>query len=503
MRFFRVTFWVKSSPFLLNATIRHHLTSVRQSHVVQELTDNLYVDDWLSGADSETKANDMFLEARSTMLYAGMSLAKWSTNSEILANKVYSELDSKHLKAGSLKILGIEWTPNTDMFSYEGITLPENVVAPKRVVLSFIARLLDPVGFLSPYVLILKILFQELWQLGLDWDEETPQTLGERFSKWLSGIEMLRQWDIPRWYSTCPLTSIKGLESHCFGDASTKGYGAVVYIRIPPVDGTFVASLAIAKAKVAPLKRVTLPRLELLSSLLSARLLRFALKALQLPSNTSYKCSTDSTVSLAWIKGNPNNWKPFVANMVIEIQSLTDPAVWFHCPGKDNPADLTTRSVYAQELVKSDMWLRGPFWLSQPVEYFPKLGHSQLPDTFSEEVVTRDVVSLHTASQEGLLMLFNKWGSLTKTWRVLAWVCRFVKNCRRPTVVERESVLTQDELVEARLKLYRLTQLHYFPAEYAALQEGRPLLKNSPLCKLTPLIGNDGILRVKGRLQNS
>ena len=503
MRFLRVTFGVKSSPFLLNATIRHHLSSVRQSHVVQELTDNLYVDDWLSGADSETKASDMFLEARSLMLYAGMSLAKWSTNSEILANKVYSELDSKHLEAGSLKILGIKWTPNTDMFSYEGITLPENVVATKRVVLSFIARLFDPVGFLSPYVLIIKILFQELWQLGLDWDEEIPQTLGERFSKWLSGIEMLRQWDIPRRYSTCPWTSIKGLELHCFGDASTKGYGAVVYIRIPQVDGTFVASLAIARAKVAPLKRVTLPRLELLGSLMSARLLRFALEALQLPSNTPYKCWTDSTVSLAWIKGNPNNWKPFVANRVIEIQSLTDPAVWFHCPGKDNPADLTTCGLYAQELVKSDMWLRGPFWLSQPVDCFPKLGHSQLPDTLSEEVVTGDVVSLHTASQEGLLMLFNKWGSLTKTWRILAWVCRFVKNCGSPTVVEGESDLTQNELLEARLKLYRLTQLHYFPAEYAALQEGRPLLKNSPLCKLTPFIGSDGLLRVKGRLQNS
>ena len=192
-----------------------------------------------------------------------------------------------------------------------------------------------------------------------------------------------------------------------------------------------------------------------------------------------------------------------MANRVIEIQSLTDPAVWFHCPGKDNPADLTTRGLYAQELVKSDMWLRGPFWLSQPVDCFPKLGHSQLPDTLSEEAVTGDVVSLHTASQEGLLMLFNKWGSLTKTWRILAWVCRFVKNCGRPTVVERESDLTQNELLEARLKLYRLTQLHYFPAEYAALQEGRPLLKNSPLCKLTPFIGNNGLLRVKGRLQNS
>ena len=70
---------------------------------------------------------------------------------------------------------------------------------------------------------------------------------------------MLRQWDIPRRYSTCPWTSINGLELHCFGDASTNGYGAVVYIRIPQVDGTFVTSLAIARAKVAPLKRITLP----------------------------------------------------------------------------------------------------------------------------------------------------------------------------------------------------------------------------------------------------
>ena len=128
-----------------------------------------------------------------------MSLAKWNTNNGILANKVYSELDCKHLESGSLKILGIRWTPNTDMFSYEGITLPENVVATKRVVLSFIARLFDPIGFISAYALILKILFQELWQLGLDWDEEIPQTPGERFSTGISGIEMLRQCDITRY----------------------------------------------------------------------------------------------------------------------------------------------------------------------------------------------------------------------------------------------------------------------------------------------------------------
>ena len=227
--------------------------------------------------------------------------------------------------------------------------MPEDVVPSKRVVLSFIARLFDPLGFLTPYVMLAKVLFQELWVLGLQWDEELPPALVDLFQIWLLGLSVLKDWEISRQYARLPWKFVLsfGVHLHAFGDASEKGYGAAVYLCVRSPDGEFTSSLVTSKAKVAPLKKVTLPRLELLGSLLAARLLRFVQRALQLDESVEYTCWTDSTVALAWIRGDASRWKQFVANRVREIQDLTDPSHWRHCPGKDNPADLTTRGILA------------------------------------------------------------------------------------------------------------------------------------------------------------
>ena len=265
MRILRVPFGNRSSPFILNATIKCHLAKFENSRVVKELRENLYVDDWLSGANSESEAKCMVEEALNVMKQAGMDLAKWESNQSFVVDK--SE------PSDYVKVLGLGWQSREDCFTFNGFEVDSTLRLTKRVVLSVIARLFDPLGFLNPFTIGLKCVFQDLWRQGTGWDEEIPEAIAEQVQLWLDGLSSLRSWCIPRCYFEGPWANLDALELHAFSDASEKAYGACVYL-VSKAQSKTVASLVISKAKVAPLKRVTLPRLELLGALLAANLVK-------------------------------------------------------------------------------------------------------------------------------------------------------------------------------------------------------------------------------------
>ncbi|XP_043210614.1 uncharacterized protein LOC122375344 isoform X4 [Amphibalanus amphitrite] len=321
------------------------------------------------------------------------------------------------------------------------------------------------------------------------------------------------------------------------------GYGAAVYLRLTLRDGSVVTPLVMSRARVAPLKQVSLPRLELLASLLAARLLRFVCRALKLPSETLYWCWTDSMVSLGWIKGDPSRWKQFVKNRVIEIQSLTDPAQWSHCPGQDNPADLITRGVYAEALTDSP-WFSGPDWLSDcagadllssPEVLLPE---SELfsaaegePAAAAVESASADVSSspeseLFVAAEGQLaaaaatsdcsqpVFEVTRFSSLTKAIRVVGLVLRFIGRLkesrslrlsqgRHPASSYRSPSLSYVELSEAKTCLIKVTQLQAFPDECRALNKGMFVDGKSRIASLRPFVDDKGLLRVRSRLANT
>ena len=234
VRFLRVPFGNKSSLFLLNVTNKQYLANFPESRTVNKLKENLYVFDWLTGADSAQEVCEMFIDAREIMNKASMPLTKWNTNIETVSAKIYRDINSKHLASDSTKILGMKWVLSDDSFSFDGVDLTNTIATTKRIVLSFIARRFDPLGLLARFFLYIKILFQELWCLGLELDELVPNDAHCRILECVNDINLLKEWKISRCYfPDNAWTSQKNIELYSFSDTSEKGYGACVYIRIP------------------------------------------------------------------------------------------------------------------------------------------------------------------------------------------------------------------------------------------------------------------------------
>ena len=126
-------------------------------------------------------------------------------------------------------------------------------------------------------------------------------------------------------------------------------------MRYRDPDGKIQCTLVRSCARVDPIQRKSLPRLELLGSLVTAQLLDSVKKALHLP-RVKFTCWSDSMVALGWIKGLPSRWKQWVANRVITIQGLTGPENWRHIAGLENPADLVSRGVSGDALLQLDLW---------------------------------------------------------------------------------------------------------------------------------------------------
>ena len=487
MRFTRVPFGNKGSPFLLMATVKHHLSLMEPSPTVSELEENLYMDDFLSGADSESDVKQMFSEAQSVMQQAGMTLTKWGSNSQ----SVHALLGTEASDTVPLGVLGMKWTQTGDFFSFSGLSPQKDICITKRVILSMIAQLFDPLGLLLPFTIKAKCLFQSIWRLQADWDEILSEKIKETFMAWLEDLDLLKSWHIPRRMFTLLWSDKPQIVIHGFGDASPQAYGACVYLTATHPDGSCESSLVISRARVAPIKSVSLPRLELLAALLCARLVVYVREALRLPLQQEVHCWTDSEITLAWVQKDPSNWKTFVANRVSAIQQLTSPSCWHHCPGVQNPADLLTRGVSASDLIESEVWLKGPLELmTAPI--------NDLPMETVEEARSKVTCTAISGQTHQPLVDVSRFSTLVKAIRVTAWVLRFIRNMQKKGV---KGELTFNEMSDAKHFLIKETQKVHFGAEILALSEDKLIQRGSRIAKLSPFLGQDGILRIRGRLQ--
>ena len=212
----------------------------------------------------------------------------------------------------------------------------------------------------------------------------------------------------------------------------------------------------VSKTRVSPTQELTIPRLELLSALLLARLVTTVSTSLSsiLP-QFDLKCYTDSTVAVYWIRGTDKDWKPFVNNRVTEIRTHVSPKNWSHCPGFSNPADLPSRGLTLLELSVSQLWRHGPPWLyewdpntTQEPDEVSVMSGECLSEMKTSKERAHNLLITHPAPTVGNIMKCEDFSMLTHLLRVTAYVLRAVKLFKRSIVRPKKS-LSPEEVVEA------------------------------------------------------
>ncbi|XP_053668305.1 uncharacterized protein LOC128718710 [Anopheles marshallii] len=294
-------------------------------------------------------------------------------------------------------------------------------------------------------------------------------------------------------------------EWHVFVDASQHAYACALYLRIIDATGEPQCTLIGGKAKVAPLKPLSIPKLELQACVLGARMLQFIQNHHPLGIRRRVLW-TDSTVALSWIRADPRNYKPFVAHRVGEILETTSPEEWRWVPTDCNPADEATKWKGRLNCDWDSIWFQGPNFLLQPEDEWPtQRGNNS--DTVEEQ--RRIYHHVEESNYEILPLKWERFSRFEKLQRTVGWIVRYVDNLERKMQgkPEQGGVLRQEELVKANNILWRQTQLQYYADEVRALRvddgdskSGRRVTKQSPIYKLSPFMDEDGVLRMRGRV---
>ncbi|XP_063436301.1 uncharacterized protein LOC134717737 [Mytilus trossulus] len=461
-RFKSVLFGATCSPFILSATLLKHFKE-NPGKLSDTLENGLYVDNILTSFDNENDVIDYYRRSRELLTKGGFNLRSWNSNSPKL-----QEIASKEKtldKDEPTKILGMQWNAKSDKLFYQSnaFEMDKKGKLTKRYILRQSSKIFDPLGLLSPVTVKAKIFMQSLWKLNLEWDEILPEDIQ---SKWIlisRDLATSLETEIHRSTQTQNENNRNLPTLHVFTDASTHAYGAcahILYDRKP--------TIVMAKNRVAPIKNITLPKLELMGAVIGARLADHICK--NFPETFSeIQFWSDSQIVLSWLS-SVKPQRQFIKNRIEEIKSLCGDNVWRYCPTKDNPADLLTRGITSEELQQNEIWFSGPKWLNSKEDWPTWNGNnvtSSVCTTISENDDKIETMENNQNLRIGIgeIIDIERYNSYRKLTRITAYVMRFATNCRATEAERKKDLLRSDEIKNAKFLWIRYTQGKIFSNE--------------------------------------
>ncbi|XP_040172707.1 uncharacterized protein LOC120905736 [Anopheles arabiensis] len=267
----------------------------------------------------------------------------------------------------------------------------------------------------------IELAYQEVWRLHLGWDDEVPEEIQHKWDAWMERLPELESFIIPRCYRQLASLTESSLQLHVFVDAGADGYAAVAYFRFE-CHGRIEVSLVGSKARVAPLKYLSVPRLELQAAVMGCRIASSITSAHRETIRGSYFW-TDSTDVIDWINADHRKYSIFVAHRVAEVLDTTNVDDWRWLPTKLNVADEAIKWTNLQHHLASERWFSGPEFLQLPEAEWniPR----RVPSETSEEVRKKDrlkLVGIHIARP--IFIDYERFSRWTRLVRTMAYECR-------------------------------------------------------------------------------
>ena len=462
----RVVFGVVISPYLLSATIEHHIYNTCTKRELIDLGENLmcsfYVDDFVSSVSDNNELNTLIENTSEIMRLAKFDFKEW------IFTKPEDDAENS-----VCKVLGVKWNYKKDLLC---CNISEIFVEPpvtKRKILSVVNKIAyDPIGYSAPATVIPKIILRKCWELKLDWNQTVPDAIAKEFKKWVDEIKYISDCKIPRWIFN---EINQNYTIHVFCDASQDAYGCCIFIRS---ENGYI-QLVLAKSRLAPLKpKITIPRLELMAALIGARLYNQVIKVFNQSIETVFW--TDSTTVLSWIWCNNINNNIFVKNRVKEILNFTNKKNWSHIAGELNTtADLISRGC-SPSMLPVSRWWEGPSWLKD--ENWRK---HRVP--FQEDQKSNTIICLNSDQDDDNIfkILFERISAYHKIIRVFSYIRRFTKLIKREII---RGDLTSDEIESSEILICKF------------IQEKTLLNKDKSLNNIVFETDSTGLLRVRSKL---